>query len=107
MNGERRDVRTSEGVIEVRVFTPNGGKPGPAVVMYMDAFGVRPALAELAQRLASSGYVVALPNLYYRSGAYAPFDASQVFSEGPERARFKAMIASIGPAMIMRDTAAV
>lgn len=89
------------------MFTPDAGGPWPALVMFMDAFGLRPALDGMAQRLASHGYVVALPNLYYRSGAYAPFDASQVFSEGPERTRFKAMIASIGPAMIMRDTAAV
>jgi carboxymethylenebutenolidase len=73
----------------------------------MDAFGIRPALDEMAQRLASHGYVVSLPNLYYRSGAFPPFDASKVFVEGPERDRFKGMIASITDTMVMQDTAAL
>ena len=46
------------------MFTPESGVgPWPAVVLYMDAFGIRPELAGMAQRLASNGYVVALPNL--------------------------------------------
>lgn len=73
----------------------------------MDAFGVRAELCGMAERLASYGYVVALPNLYYRSGAYAPFDPGEVAAGGAERDRFKSMIASIGNAAVMADTAAV
>lgn len=83
------------------------GPPWPAVVVYMDAFGIRPQLAGMAQRLADAGYLVAVPNLYYRSGAFAPFDPKLVSAEGPERARFKGMIQSINDTMVMRDTAAV
>jgi carboxymethylenebutenolidase len=72
----------------------------------MDAFGIRPQLAGMARRLASSGYVVAVPNLYYRT-PFAPFEPAAVATEGPERARFKAMIASINHALVMRDTAQV
>ena len=103
----RIDVTTPDGVIDCYVFRPNGEGPWPAVLLYMDAFGVRPALASMAERLASHGYVVAVPNLYYRSGAYAPFDSSKVFTEGPERDRFKGMIASISDSTVMRDTSAV
>lgn len=74
--------------------------------MYMDAFGIRRELCDMAQRLASHGYVVALPNLYHRT-PFAPFDPKQVAAEGPERARFKGMVASINAALVMRDTAAV
>ncbi len=74
--------------------------------MYMDAFGIRSELGDMAQRLASHGYVVALPNLYHRT-PFAPFDPKQVAVEGPERARFKAMVASINRSMVMRDTDAV
>jgi carboxymethylenebutenolidase len=60
----------------------------------------------MAQRLASHGYVVALPNLYHRT-PFAPFDPKQVAVEGPERARFKGMVASINGPLVMRDTSAV
>ncbi len=104
MSVERIDLKTDDGVLDLHVFTPETGVgPWPAVVLYMDAFGIRPELAGMAQRLASNGYVVALPNLYYRT-PFAPFAPDVVASEGPERERFKSMIASINHAMVMRDT---
>jgi carboxymethylenebutenolidase len=104
---ERLDLRTGDGFLDLHVFHPDGVGPWPAVVFYMDAFGVRAELCGMAERLASHGYVVALPNLYYRSGAYAPFDPRDVAAGGAERDRFKGMIASIGNGLVMADTAAV
>lgn len=106
MSGDRVDLKTNDGVLDLHVFTPEGSGQWPAVVLYMDAFGVRPALAGMAQRLASNGYVVALPNLYYRT-PFAPFQPNVVATEGPERERFKGMIASINHAMVMQDTRVV
>jgi carboxymethylenebutenolidase len=105
----RVDLPTEDGTLDTYIFQPVGTTEGtrwPAVVMYMDAFGIRPALGDMAQRLASHGYVVTLPNLYHRT-PFAPFDPKQVAVEGPERARFKGMVASINGPMVMRDTAAV
>ena len=107
MSVTRVDIDTPDGRLDCHVCTPEGAGPWPGVILYMDAFGIRPDLASMAQRLASNGYVVAVPNLYYRSGAYAPFDPKQVFADGPERDRFKGMIRSITDTMVMRDTAAV
>ena len=107
MSGKRVDLKSSDGVLDLHVFTPESGVgPWPAVVFYMDAFGIRPELASMAQRLASNGYVVALPNLYYRT-PFAPFAPNVVATEGPERERFKSMIASINHAMVIRDTGLV
>ena len=116
MNQHRVDLQTEDGTLDAYIFHPAAFAPGasgpqhtgpwPAVVMYMDAFGIRPALGDMAERLASHGYVVALPNLYHRT-PFAPFDPKQVAVEGPERARFKGMVASINGPMVMRDTAAL
>jgi carboxymethylenebutenolidase len=104
MSGDSIDLSTNDGVLDVHVFTPETGTgPWPPIVLYMDAFGIRPALAAMAQRLASNGYIVALPNLYYRS-PFAPFAADVVATEGPERERFKSLIASINQKMVMDDT---
>ena len=108
MSAERVDITTADGTLDVHVFTPGSGAgPWPAVVLYMDAFGIRPDLASMAQRLASLGYVVAVPNLYCRSGPFAPFDGKAVTVDGPERDRFKRMVASIDHRLVMRDTAAL
>ena len=107
MNGHRVDVRTDEGTIDCYTFAPLGAGPWPAVIVYMDAFGIREQLGEMAERLASHGYFVVVPNLYYRTGAFPPFDRRAVLVEGPERDRFKSMIQSINPSLVMRDTAAV
>ncbi|MGW8666693.1 dienelactone hydrolase family protein [Streptomyces niveus] len=47
---------------------PDDGERHPAVLMYMDAFGLRPALEEMARELAGHGYYVLVPNVYYRHG---------------------------------------
>ena len=107
MSGQRVDLRTPDGVMDAYTFQPQGDGPWPAVIVYMDAFGIRPQLDEMAQRLASEGFFVVVPNLYYRHGPFAPFDPKQVFVEGPEQKRFRGMIQSIDPTMIMRDTQAV
>jgi carboxymethylenebutenolidase len=102
------EIKTDDGMLDLHTFHPPDSKDAwPAVIMFMDAFGIRPNLAAMAQRLASHGYVVAVPNLYYRSGTFPPFDPREVTVEGGERDRFKGMIASIDGPMVMRDTAAV
>jgi carboxymethylenebutenolidase len=107
MSTARVDLNTNEGMLDVHACVPDGGTPPwPAVVLYMDAFGIRPELAGMASRLASHGYVVAVPNLYYRT-PFAPFDPKAVAAEGPERDRFRSMIASIDHAKVIRDTRAV
>jgi carboxymethylenebutenolidase len=104
MSGERIDLKSNDGVLDVHVFAPESASgPWPAIVLYMDAFGIRPALAQMAQRLASNGYMVALPNLYYRT-PFVPFAPNVLATEGPERERFKGMIASINQKMVMNDT---
>ena len=108
MGEQRVDIPTPDGVVDSYTFRPSSDSPSPAVIVYMDAFGIRPDLASMAQRLADAGFFVIVPNLYYRHGPFAPFDPRRVFGgDEPERLRFRAMIDSIDNTMIMRDTEAV
>jgi carboxymethylenebutenolidase len=64
------------------VFTPGDGNAHPTVILYMDGLGIRPALLDMGRRLASNGYVVLLPDLYYRAGAYTPPSPKELFASG-------------------------
>jgi carboxymethylenebutenolidase len=60
-------VPGAPGVAEAYVARPASGS-GPGVLFFMDAIGVRPRIAEMCDRIASWGYVVLAPNLFYRDG---------------------------------------
>lgn len=62
------DVPTADGTADAILAAPAEGGPHPGVLLYMDAFGLRPRLQEMASRLAGEGYVVLVPNVFYRSG---------------------------------------
>ena len=61
------DIDTGEGAMETFVVHPERGGPHPAVLMLMDAPGIREELHALARRLATVGYAVLLPNLRRRT----------------------------------------
>ena len=60
------DIPTADGAMNSFVVYPDEGGPHPVVLFYMDAPGKREELHDMARRLASVGYYVVLPNLYYR-----------------------------------------
>jgi carboxymethylenebutenolidase len=76
------------------------------VIFFMDGLGWRPTLFEMADRLASHGYYVLLPNMFWRSGAFAPFDPRSVFSGGAERERLMKIVDAVTGESAMRDTEA-
>ena len=60
------DIATADGAMNTFVVHPQQGGPYPVVLFYMDAPGKREELHDMARRLAAEGYLVVLPNLYYR-----------------------------------------
>lgn len=98
-------VHTQDGVCPARLFVPLAAGPHPGVLFYMDGLGARPALWDMAARFADSGYVVLLPELFYRT-PYAPFDAKTAFAVPEERARVIELVRSVDGEKVMRDTPA-
>jgi carboxymethylenebutenolidase len=101
------DIATRDGICPSYVYRPSAGGPWPAVVVFMDALAIRPAMLELGERLATYGYYVLLPDLFYRSGPYEPMDARSLFSD-PEKRKMlmEKFVAPATPANVMSDTRA-
>jgi carboxymethylenebutenolidase len=74
-------IKTRDGSCPASVFTPAKAGPWPAVIFFMDGLGIRPAMWEMGQRLADGGYLVLLPDLYYRLGSYPPKNPAQVLAD--------------------------
>src|SRR3982751_1058189 len=88
-------VPTADGAADASLVKPDGDGPFPGVLLFMDAFGLRPRLAEMAERIAERGYVVLVPNLFYRS-ARPPLVSPEELSD-PERRG--AAFGRLGPMM--------
>ena len=106
MPHEMVPTTTAAGDCPVHIHAPDDGGDGPAILFYMDAGGIRPATHAMAQRLANAGYVVALPDLFYRYGDYGPLVPSEVFA-GDVAAILGPLMATTSNAVAARDTAAV
>ncbi|MGW7066863.1 dienelactone hydrolase family protein [Streptomyces sp. NPDC054855] len=61
-------IATAEGQADAFAAFPYDGERHPGVLLYADAFGMRPVLAEMASELAGHGYYVLIPNYFYRHG---------------------------------------
>lgn len=64
------DLTTSDGEMKTFLFHPEVDGPHPVVLYLMDAPSIRPALKDMASRLATAGYYVMLPYLFYRGGPF-------------------------------------
>lgn len=67
MHEELRDVTTPDGTMDTFLVHPHEG-PAPAVILFMDIWGLREELFDIARRIATVGYTCLVPNLYYREG---------------------------------------
>ncbi|HEY1928634.1 MAG TPA: dienelactone hydrolase family protein [Caulobacteraceae bacterium] len=100
-------IPTPDGEARAYTFTPQGQGPWPAVIFYMDAPAIRPALFQMCERLASHGYFVLLPDMFWRAGPYAPIDLkSAMASDEKRREVFGKLMGSTDPERSTRDTGA-
>ena len=68
MEEEFINIKTKDGLLDCFIVNPDEAGPFNAVIIYMDAPAIREELRDMARRLATSGYLVILPNLFYRVG---------------------------------------
>jgi carboxymethylenebutenolidase len=101
------EIKTKDGICPSYVYRPSGTGPWPGVLVFMDGIGIRPAMLELGERLATHGYVVLLPDLFYRVGPYEPMDPKTLFTD-PEKRKvlMEKFFPAASQALIMSDTRA-
>ncbi|HWA59812.1 MAG TPA: dienelactone hydrolase family protein [Caulobacteraceae bacterium] len=96
------DIPTKDGATTTFIVHPERGGPFPVIVFFMDAPAIREELRDMARRLATCGYYVMLPNLYYRAGVMelGPLPASP---DDPGRRRMMDLMYSLKIPMVMDD----
>ncbi|MDO8322918.1 MAG: dienelactone hydrolase family protein, partial [Phenylobacterium sp.] len=97
------DIATPHGATTTFIVHPERDGPHPVILFYMDAPAIREELRDMARRLATAGYYVVLPNLYYRAGVLELGG----FATEADRARMFELMASINIPLVMSDTAAL
>lgn len=96
------DLATADGAMPTFITHPEAGGPHPAVILYMDAPGMREELRDFSRRMATVGYYVMAPNLYYRDGG-PTFPSAAERSEEDSKRMF-ALMDALTNARILEDT---
>jgi carboxymethylenebutenolidase len=104
------DVQTPDGTADAYLALPAGNeRPAHGLLFLMDAFGLRPRIEEMADRIAARGFAVLAPNLFYRAGR-APLFEMPDLTDPDNRAAFfgkiRPLMDALTPARIVSDGAA-
>src|ERR1700733_11059045 len=73
------EIETGDGTCPAALSIPDHEGPWPAVIMFPDAGGMRDTIRQMGERLSGLGYVVLVPDFYYRNGPYEPADMGTAF----------------------------
>lgn len=98
-------IPTPAGTADAFVVHPASGRH-PAIIMWPDIAGLRDAFRAMARRLAQAGFVVLVPNQYYRSSPAPVLDSFAQWRTPEGQAKLQPMIAAITPAATLADAAA-
>jgi carboxymethylenebutenolidase len=105
MRSEEIDITTPDGVADAYLTRPDDERH-PGVLLVMDAFGVRPQIERMADRIAAQGFVVLAPNVFYRAGR-APVVALDGLDDPEQRGRVfervMPLVRELTPERIVRD----
>jgi carboxymethylenebutenolidase len=103
------DIVTPDGICDTFVAYPSDQRSFPAVILYMDAFGLREYMYKMAQTLAARGYYVLMPNVLYRAGrtplTNIKFPLRSAEDMSPHLGQVMALVQNFQPEMAMKDAA--
>jgi carboxymethylenebutenolidase len=100
---EKIEIRTADGMSEGFLYLPDGAGPWPGVIYFTDIGGIRPVYEDKAKRLATQGYTVLLPNVFYRTGKLPVVDFPLKFGEERTTKRLAELSGPLTPEAISRD----
>ena len=110
MTGEAVEISTRDGVADAYLSQPPGQDGShPGVLFIMDAFGLRPRIEQMVERIAARGFVVLAPNVLYRAGRASSMempDLEDPAQRDPFFARLRPAMAELTPERIVSDGAA-
>jgi carboxymethylenebutenolidase len=89
------DIKTPDGTCDAAFITPASGAH-PGVIIWPDAFGLRPSMRDMAKRLAMAGYSVLVPNPFYRVAKSPVFEDASKVDFAKERDKLGPLMGSIG-----------
>ncbi len=98
-------IKTPDGTAEAYFVAPTTGKH-PGVLVWVDAFGLRPAFKQMADRLAESGYAVLVPNPYYRTAKVPVLPEGLDFAKPDDRAQIMKVMSTLSPETHVTDAKA-
>jgi len=99
------DIKTSSGVCDAVLVQPQGKGKSPAVILFVDAFGLRPAMRDMAKRLAADGYTVLVPNPYYRAAKAPGIGPNFNMADPTDRAKLTELRAPLTNDAVAQDAA--
>jgi carboxymethylenebutenolidase len=101
------DIKTADGTADAALFYPQGKGKWPAVLVWTDIMGLRPVFRDMGKRLAAQGYVVLVPNPFYRKGRAPAVTDGLDFSKADDRPKFMQLAGTIaGPNAVETDAPA-
>ncbi|WP_105967869.1 dienelactone hydrolase family protein [Streptomyces geranii] len=109
VHGTTVDIPTPDGTADAYFAHPADGGARPAVLLYMDAFGLRPQLRVMADRLAAAGYAVLVPNVFHRHGSAPVVELPDFISDADRPALFERILPLMGgltAEVVARDSGA-
>ena len=100
------EIKTPDGVADAALYYPEGKGSWPAVVVWPDVVSLRPVFRDMGRRLAAEGYVVLVPNLYYRAKKAPVVESGFNFADPDHRAKIMPLRATVTPEGTDRDAVA-